>query len=160
MLHGFPVCSLGLVLVFRESFSVLQWPNPISRVQVKHPYANQHPTRGPLTRWICVRLKIASCMSNLLARTFDFRNYTRCLPRMIWNLQDHTQNLNLEITPICTHLQRCSFHIAARNCSCSMWGLPMRARWRQFRKIREQTAAISSSSFLNLWSSIQGVENP
>ena len=41
------------------------------------------PASKDITSENCVKLKIASCMSNFLARTFDFRNYTRCLPRLI-----------------------------------------------------------------------------
>ena len=53
-LHQFPVCTLGLFLVFCESFPALQKPIPhTSRAQVNHPCANQHPTVWSLILWSC-----------------------------------------------------------------------------------------------------------
>ena len=78
--HRFPVCMLGLVLVFFGSFPALQWPNPKSQAQVNRPYANQHPTIWSLIQQSCATLTFASCTYNWLVQMFDFQKMHKTSP--------------------------------------------------------------------------------
>ena len=92
-LHRFPACTLWLVLVICDSFPVLQWPNPTSRVQVNHPYANQHPRRLSLILWSCEIPTFGSCTSNWSVQMLDLQKCTKLRLMFILSLQSHLQSL-------------------------------------------------------------------
>ena len=140
----------------------------------------------------CETLKFVSYTSNLQEHMFDFQGYKKFHPRLISNLQDLPQSQSLENSPslhclavlptrqycrwsfvwwmkVITRAEHSSqtlvhFVTARANLFADqrMSGPPVLAKYKHFKKIRENTLenspTVSNSSFLKLWSRKHGVE--
>ena len=80
---------------------MLQSPNPRGRERECRPCVNLLREKLPQILWNCVKLKFASCTSNLMAQMLDFRKYTEFLLMLILSLPGLLQYQSLETIQVC-----------------------------------------------------------
>ena len=114
----------------------------------------------------------ASCISNLWERMFEFRMYTRLLPKLIWSLQGPQQSLSLGINPIDNaepcfprdnivgdhSCDECKLSNQQKRLSQALVRFVTRASLRQSASILCSSPTVSSSTFVKSRSSRQRVE--
>ena len=89
-------CWFGLV-----RNEIPQSLNLKDRERESHPCVNLHRERLLQLPWNCVKLRLVSCTSNLLAPMFGFRKCTEFLLMLTSRPRGHLQNQNLETILIC-----------------------------------------------------------